>query len=65
MTRPPQGNYHKGEARSAGQGANLSDDDIRAIRRSELSNQNLAKQYGVSHVMIHYIKTRKRWRHVQ
>lgn len=44
--------------------AKLTDDDVRAIRASPLSQYKLAAQYGVSRPMIGFIKRGKNWKHV-
>lgn len=49
--------------RSAGN-AKLTEQDVRDIRMSEETERALAKQYGVSQVAIHYIRTRKTWKHI-
>jgi hypothetical protein len=42
----------------------LTEQDVRDIRTSSESERAMAKQYGVSHVAIHNIRTRKTWKHV-
>jgi HNH endonuclease/NUMOD4 motif len=44
--------------------AKLTAQDVRDIRVSSDSERALAAHYGVSQVAIHYIKTRKTWKHV-
>ena len=45
--------------------ARLNDEAVRSIRKSELSTRQLAKLYGVSQVAIHFVKSRKTWKHVE
>lgn len=42
----------------------LTEDQVRAIRASALSNSKAAKEFGVSQGLISFIRTRKYWRHV-
>lgn len=42
----------------------LTDDDVRAIRASSISQRKLAKLYGVSQASISSIVLRKTWRHI-
>lgn len=44
--------------------AKLTDDDVREIRASSLSNEKLAKRYDVCRQQISKIKKRKAWGHV-
>lgn len=47
--------------------AKLTERRVLAIRRQAATGatlQSLADRYGVSHVAIHYVVTRKTWRHV-
>jgi hypothetical protein len=46
--------------------AKLTEADVRAIRAAGgiLTNTELAKKYGVTWTAIHYILTRKTWKHV-
>lgn len=44
--------------------AKLTDADVIAIRRSELTQAALAEQYSVSRSQISMIKTRVRWSHL-
>jgi hypothetical protein len=44
--------------------AKLTDDDVRAIRRSTESGPELAKRYGVHTSIIYNVRNRKRWAHV-
>ncbi len=45
--------------------AKLTDADIRAIRGSAKSTQQLAAKYGVSSNQIRIIRLRKNWKHVE
>lgn len=42
----------------------LTEQDVRDIRMSTETERALAARYGVSQVAIHYVKTRKTWKHV-
>lgn len=42
----------------------LTEEQVRDIRASNDSERALATRYGVSSVAIHFIKTRKTWKHV-
>lgn len=44
--------------------AKLTADDVRAIRVSNETGRSLAERYGVSQVAIHFIQTRKTWKHI-
>lgn len=44
--------------------AKLSEDQVREIRKSSLSQTKLAKQYNVSNSVIQKIKEGKSWKHV-
>ena len=44
--------------------AKLSDDDIREIRDSSLTQVKLGELYGVTQAMISCIKLRKNWKHL-
>ena len=47
--------------------AKLTEDDVRAIRAAlsaGVRQCDLARQYGVTDVLIYYIRTRRIWRHV-
>jgi len=44
--------------------AKLSETQVRAIKYSRVSGQQLAKEYGVSRTCISEIKTGRKWRHV-
>ena len=44
--------------------AKLTEQDVKAIRASNATTRALAEHYGVSQVAIHFIKTRKTWKHV-
>ena len=43
----------------------LTDDDVRAIRSSNMTQQGLADQYGVSRVAIHNVKVGKTYKEVE
>jgi HNH endonuclease/NUMOD4 motif len=45
--------------------AKLTEVDVRQIRASTATERELAFTYAVSQVAIHYIRTRKTWKHVQ
>ena len=48
--------------------ARLTARSVRAIRKQAAQGATLAalgEKYGVSHVAIHYVVTRKTWRHVE
>lgn len=45
-------------------GAKLTDDDVRAIRSSTLSQRRLAAQYGVDRRSISFIRQGKTWSHL-
>lgn len=45
--------------------ARLTDDDVRAIRKSGETNVALAKKHGVSDSLISQIRKRKKWKHVE
>lgn len=44
--------------------AKLSEQDVLAIRKSTAPNRALARQYGVSHGTVIFIRSRETWRHV-
>ena len=44
--------------------AKLTDELVRAIRQDSGSERQLAREYGVSPRLIHYVKHRQRWKHV-
>ena len=44
--------------------AKLTENDVKEIRASTETERALAARYGVSQVSIHFIKTRKTWKHV-
>jgi DNA-binding transcriptional regulator YiaG len=44
--------------------AKLTEDQVREIRKSTLSQTKLAKQYNISSSVIQKIKERKSWKHV-
>ena len=44
--------------------AKLGPGEVREIRASDDTVRALAARYGVSHVTIHHIRTRKTWNHV-
>jgi len=54
--RTPKGEYHHA--------AKLSDNDIRAIRESPLSQLELSSEYEISQSNVSLIKAGKRWKHV-
>ncbi|WP_238538481.1 hypothetical protein [Nitrolancea hollandica] len=61
---------HPGLAKGQRNGrAKLTDDDVRAIRRifasGGITRRDLAKQFGVSNVVIGNILSGKSWSHVQ
>lgn len=45
--------------------AKISETEVREIRQSEMSKQDLASMYGVSVAAIHAILTRRNWAHVR
>jgi len=45
--------------------AKLTEDDIRAMRLSTLSNRTLANIYGIHWATVSKIKKRQRWSHVK
>lgn len=45
--------------------AKLTEDDVRAIRKSELSAKELSETYGVSSMAIRFIWRRRTWAHVK
>lgn len=51
-------------AGSNSRNAKLTELDALAIYRSQLSESQLAKKYGVSKSTIHGIKSGRRWQHV-
>lgn len=61
----PYGRYFKGEARSARLGKALTDDAIRAIRADKRSMRVIGAEHGISAPMVHHIKHRRRWAHVE
>lgn len=44
--------------------AKLTEDDVREIRTARATERELAARYGVSQVAVHFIRTRKTWKHV-
>ena len=44
--------------------AKLTEQDVREIRASSATERELAFTYAVSQVAIHFIRTRKTWKHV-
>ena len=44
--------------------AKLTEDDVREIRATNATTRALAEVYGVSQVSIHFIRSRKTWKHV-
>lgn len=44
--------------------AKLTEQDVRDIRASSESERAMARKYGVSQVAVHYIRTRRTWKHV-
>ncbi len=52
-----------GERNPAGR-AKLTENDVKEIRASSATERALAAQYGVSQVSIHFIRTRKTWKHI-
>ena len=44
--------------------AKLTDDDVRAIRKSSLTQSDLAARYGIARSQISMIKNRVSWEHV-
>jgi hypothetical protein len=55
----------RGEARSRHFGKGLSDDDVRAIRALPGPLRTIGAQFNISAVMVHFIKKRRKWAHVQ
>jgi hypothetical protein len=49
---------------SAHHNAKLTESIVKKIRASEATNRELAKHYGVSHVVICLARNGKTWRHV-
>lgn len=45
--------------------AKLTEEDVRAIRRSSLPNRVLGARFGVSHAAVGYIKRHHTWRHLR
>jgi hypothetical protein len=45
--------------------AKLTEEDVKAIRLDKRTERAIGKAYGVSQVTIHFIRTRKTWRHVE
>lgn len=56
------GTHGRGENAAA---AKLTEQQVREIRADPRGARRLARVYGVSMVAIHYIKTRRTWRHVE
>lgn len=44
--------------------AKLTEDDVKEIRVAPGTERELAAKYGVSQVAVHFIRTRKTWKHV-
>jgi len=61
LGRIDNGNKVKGEAHPI---ARLTEDEVRAIRRSAAPPKRLAAEYGVSDTLIYRIRQRKAWAHV-
>lgn len=58
-------NHMRGEDRSRLCGKSLTDADVRAIRAAEGRLADIGAQFNISAVMVHFIKKRKKWAHVQ
>lgn len=63
MSTKREGSYSRGTDRPS---AKLDEEQVRAIRQrySAEKMDALAAEYGVSKPAIHYVVTRKTWRHV-
>ena len=59
--RSAKGRTASGEAHGH---AKLTEDDVRAIRKDSRTQEAIAKDYGVTHPLISYIKNKKIWRHI-
>ncbi|HVM93407.1 MAG TPA: HNH endonuclease [Terriglobales bacterium] len=44
--------------------AKLTESDVKAIRQSRESQRAIAEKYGISQAMVHLIKSRKKWAHI-
>jgi hypothetical protein len=42
----------------------LTDDDVRAIRASTKTHEQIGIEFGVHRATIHYIRARKTWKHI-
>lgn len=58
-------NRCRGEARAKITGKGLTEDDVRTVRALPGPDRLIAAQFGISAVMVHFIKRRKRWAHVK
>lgn len=56
------GTKNKGEKKF---GAKLTEAKVKEIRSSDKSSRKLARQYGISQVVIVRVRNRKTWKHVQ
>lgn len=55
---------HRGPRGTRARSARLTEEQVRAIRKSTLGSVLLAREYGVSLQQIWYIRTRKHWAHL-
>lgn len=44
--------------------ARLTEDNVRYIRSSKRTLEDLAAEFGVTHMAVHYARTGKTWRHI-
>lgn len=44
--------------------AKITEDDVRSIRIDTRTRKEIAAHYGLSQVMVSYIRSRKNWKHV-
>lgn len=61
MARKGRCNSQRGVSNGS---SKLSDDDVRAIRKDDRTNREIAKDFGVSHTTIGNIKNNQFWKHV-
>lgn len=43
----------------------ITEDDVRAIRASDMPARKIAVQYGISHGAVQHIRKRRSWKHVE